>query len=76
MAIDRRQKNGDWAVLDEKGNWYTGSYDGLQLAVLMDLRDELQRLNGLLNCPRFMSIPTTLKTISRKLPARKKRTAK
>ena len=42
------------------------------IAVLMDIRDELQRLNRLLSCPNFVGIPHTLKTISRKLPAKKR----
>ena len=60
MAIDRRQKNMSWAVRDEQGNFYTNS---AQLAVLMDIRDELQRLNSLLHCYNATSMPVTLREI-------------
>jgi hypothetical protein len=36
-----------------------------QLAVLMDIRVELQTLNRVLACPNFQAIPQTLKRISR-----------
>jgi hypothetical protein len=38
-------------------------------ALLMDIRDELKRLNILLHCSNFTGMPATLRTISRKLPA-------
>lgn len=45
----------------------------MTLEVLMDVRAELRRMNGLLHCHNFTGIPMTLKAISRKLPARKPR---
>lgn len=51
--------------------WNTGdagqhpTWDGAKLAVLMDIRDELKQLNGLLNCPSFISIPRKLDAIQR-----------
>lgn len=50
------------------------TYPGLTLAVLMDIRDELQQLNAVLNCRNFLAIPHTLKTIARN--TRKKPKAK
>lgn len=52
-----------------------GTYpqDQAHLAVLMDIREELQNLNRLLGCPNFTRIPATLRTISRNLPARRRR---
>ena len=45
-------------------NWTPeGTYPGAQLAVLMDLRDELKALNGLLHCGNFVGIPRSLKAI-------------
>lgn len=57
-------------------NWNLGTppgIDGAAVAVLMDIRDELKALNAALACPRFLGIPTTLQTISRKIPARTRR---
>lgn len=49
------------------------NYDAMHTALLMDIRDELQKLNALLACPSFLGIPATLRTINRKIPARKKK---
>lgn len=49
-------------------NWSVGtapSMDGAQLAVLMDLRDELQKLNRLLACDNFTRIPGDIKAVRR-----------
>lgn len=62
--VDRRQKNADWRVYDAKGVTYMGSYEAPKLAVLMDIRDELQTLNRLLGCPNFTAVPTILREIS------------
>ena len=73
---DLRHKNAAWTVpTDLNGSIAWG---GAQLAVLMDLRDELQRLNNLLACQNFLGIPHTLRSINRKLtkPRAKKRGAK
>lgn len=48
------------------------SYQDIHTALLMDIRDELQKLNGLLHCHNFTGIPTTLKSIRRAMPARPK----
>ena len=50
-------------------NW---DRDAMQVVLLMDIRDELQKLNALLHCQNFVGIPRTLKTIARKIPTRKK----
>lgn len=36
-----------------------------QLSVLMDIRDELQKLNALLHCPNFTGIPHALSAIKK-----------
>lgn len=64
-------------------NWNLGGTEGggiptwkqASIAVLMDVRDELQRLNRLLNCQNFTAIPYTLSAIKRNTN-RKKRTRK
>lgn len=69
--VDRRRRNRTFHVTDEQGVLYNDMRDGATVAVLMDIREELQRLNSLLHCSNFIGIPRTLKTISRKIPVRK-----
>ena len=61
--MDTRFRDRDWNLADDKGR--IGSWELVQVAVLMDLRDELKRLNNLLNCPNFISIPRILRGIRR-----------
>lgn len=74
MAIDSRRKNIVWRILDEQGKFYPSSYGGAQLAVLMDIRDELQRLNALLHCHNFQQLPHVLKRIDKRLAKTRKLT--
>jgi hypothetical protein len=48
--IDRRRAQVKWIVNDEDGGC---SFDGAQLAVLMDIRDQLESINNKLNCYRI-----------------------
>ena len=59
-----RFKDVNWGVSTKTdGNvWDTA---GAQLAVLMDLRDELKRLNHIICCPNFIGIPSVLEQIRR-----------
>ena len=67
-----RRKDVDWFLPDVG----TGiSLDHAKLAVLMDLRDELKRLNGLLHCSNFIDIPRVLSQI-RKNTTKSRRKAK
>lgn len=61
---DTRHKNGNWR-LPTSGNGSPETWDAVKIAVLMDIRDELQALNRLLACPNFTAIPTVLRTIRR-----------
>jgi hypothetical protein len=45
---DRRQKNVNWCIYSHRAN----HQEGAQLAVLMDIRDELQAINAKLDCYR------------------------
>jgi len=72
MKTDRRHKNVRWQLppLDAQGK----ATDAIVTnALLMDVRDEMQRLNALLHCPNFISIPKKLDAIRRKLPTPRKR---
>jgi hypothetical protein len=61
--VDKRKKDLNWSVADDSGS--TRSWDEVQVAVLMDIRDELKRLNTLLHCSNFVEIPSILRTIKR-----------
>lgn len=69
--MDRRHKNVDWrlqpARLDNTVDNNTATH-----ALLMDVRDELQRLNSLLHCPNFVEIPEILRKISRNTTPKRK----
>jgi hypothetical protein len=57
----------DWAW-ELSPNAY-GKYDfpSAHLAVLMDIRDELKRLNNVLQCPNFIAVPRKLDDIKGEL---------
>ena len=61
---DTRYKDAAWK-LPESGLL---SYEVAQLAVMMDIRDELKQLNRLLGCHNFQAIPGILRGIRRKIP--------
>ena len=52
------------------------SYEIAQLALLMDLRNELRTLNRVVTCSNFLAIPTTLRQISRNTAKPRKRRAR
>ena len=53
-----RHKDANW-ILPE----LAPSEGQAQIAVLMDIRDELKRLNALLHCENFQAIPNLLRAI-------------
>lgn len=55
-----RHPNVDWNLPDSLKTW-----EQVNTAVLMDIRDELQRLNRLLYCSNFTAIPSILRAIGR-----------
>lgn len=67
---DRRRANVTWNVAAEDG---TISWEGVTAAVLMDIRDELQKLNRVLACPAFLGIPVRLQAIQRNTTRRKRK---
>lgn len=68
---DTRKENINWK-LDTNGDGTT-TIEVVQVAVLMDIRYELQKLNLLLHCPNFTAIPAILRTIRRNTTKRKRR---
>lgn len=51
--VDRRRKDQNWYVAEADGSLYNEMRDGVMLAVLMDIRDELQAIRRLANCHRI-----------------------
>jgi hypothetical protein len=49
------------------------SWDSIHAATLMDIRDELKRLNRLLHCHNFTSFPAALRAIRRNTEPKPKR---
>lgn len=65
---DTRKKNVNWTVATPNGD--VPSWERASIAVLMDIRDEMQslnmemrRLNALLHCPNFIEIPRILRRV-------------
>jgi hypothetical protein len=65
MAIDKRHKNGRWDLPTNEANGAIESWDHVKIAVLMDIRDELQELNRTFNCPNFRMMPRQLELTRR-----------
>lgn len=63
MPLDTRCKNTNWQIHLSDDRSKTASVQDAQLAVLMDIRDELQRLNEAIQCPNFYNIPSLLRQI-------------
>lgn len=69
--MGKRFKDCNW-LFDPAQNGSIQTWEQAQVAVLMDIRDELKTLNALLHCHNFTSIPTILRGIRTKIPAKKK----
>jgi len=67
---DKRRKNVDWDIGDDL------TWDKVKLAVLMDIRDELQTLNRLLGCSNFVNIPNVLIAIKANTAKPKRKASK
>lgn len=54
------RSNNEWETPKTNFTW-----EHVQVEVLMDIRRELQRLNALLHCYNFTTMPATLRSIRR-----------
>lgn len=65
-----RHKDFNWSMPagDSEGRHL---WDSVKISVLMDIRDQLQKLNGLLHCSNFVAIPSRLSAIKRAIVARR-----
>lgn len=68
----RKEKDWDWTLGTPSGARGLYSFDQAQLSVLLDIRDELKRLNAVLHCPNFLNIPLKLDRIGRNTAKRRK----
>jgi hypothetical protein len=60
---DQRFRNVQWALpVTSTGTIQT--WEAAQIAVLMDIRDELQQLNTLLGCRNFTQMPRDLRAMA------------
>lgn len=66
---DTRKQNVSWKLPERLQTW-----EQANAAILMDLRDELQKLNRVFECYRFLRIPEELKQIRRNTTKRRRKT--
>lgn len=69
---NRRFKDQEWFVTSPDGKLYEQTNQAQHLAVLMDIRDEMQKLNAILHCPNFVQIPSILRQIDRNTKKKRK----
>lgn len=70
---DQRYKDHQWVICN---SGVKPDFNGAKLSVLMDIRDELKRMNGVLNCPNFLEVPQILREIRKNTTPKKRRKAK
>ena len=62
MFRTRKYPITDWTIWQNEDGKY--HWDQVRVAVLMDIRQELRKLNQLLACDNFSSIPRSLRAIT------------
>lgn len=71
-----RHKDMQWN-LPEGSTTTTGSrshlWESIHAALLMDIRDELKRMNEILHCSNFLNIPRELRSIRLNTAKKRKR---
>lgn len=67
-----RHKDTEWTLAEEG---LTGglTWEQVGIAVLMDIRDELKRLNAAIYCQNALAIPALLRNIDRNTKPKRKR---
>lgn len=63
-------KNTDWLILENDNGRY--DHDQVMKALLLDIREELRRLNTVLQCPNFIAVPSKLDQIAKNTRKRRK----
>ena len=64
MAIDKRQRNRTFSVVDDSNFYVNRMADGVFLAVLMDIRDDLFAIRARLDCHQTLGIPLAINRIA------------
>lgn len=62
--VDTRKKDADWKVAVDQFTGQVLTHADAQVALLMDLRDELKKLNRIIGCRNFTRIPMILDAIN------------
>ena len=79
MSLTREQTaDKRWRVaghVSSDGTTCIDSYDGIQIALLMDIREELRRLNTLFHCHNAIDIPNILRKIAKNTTKPKRKRA-
>jgi len=63
-----RLANIEWSLPEGKpvaGGALEHSWEAIQTAILMDIRQEIQKLNRILGCANFLEVPHVLRAIRR-----------
>ena len=68
---DTRHKDSNWRLPTNSAGQIS-EWQYVPIAVLMDIRDELKRLNALLHCHNFTDIPHKLDRIKRNTAKKRK----
>jgi hypothetical protein len=71
---DTRAKDWDWTIRKNSQDYY--ATETAQLAVLMDIRDELKQLNRVFACHNAQDIPNILRRIDKNTKKRKRKVRK
>lgn len=73
--VNQRFKNNNW-VFRTTPTGSIESWEQVQCALLMDIRDELQRLNTLVHCQDAIDIPQILRRIEKNTTKKPRRLAR
>ena len=71
-----RHANQNWILPDNDGTQHRHEWNSVICALLMDLRDELRALNGVLRCRNFQAIPARLLRVAQNTDRPMKKKAK
>lgn len=73
-----RHKDVSWDLPDgtpKVGGGSAHQWQSIHAALLMDIRDELKRLNAAIWCPNFLGMPSELRRIATNTTKRKRASA-
>ncbi len=68
-----RFRDKKWNVGGDEEKSQNPTYDGAQLAVLMDIREELQAVRRILQCGSFTNLPFVISKIEKNTKPRRRK---